>query len=498
MIYRTIGLVVIVVVLVTSVYAQVPRINVGLSVTGYIGGPSQTQDWHYEATEPQALSLIINRTSGELDPLVTVLAPGGQQIDNNDDRYEGLILDAGIDSLNFNATGIYTIRIGSLRGAGDYRLWVVPGPMHVWEAETFDGNAARWSGAFSYAQAHQLILSTAQLVGRSVYVSPEGIIPISDYYLQAEFEWVSGGTNSSLGLVVRANDSGSGLPEGYYFTISPNQTWMVQKRQFGAFEELHPPTTSPELLAQEVALGVHATGTELHFYANGILLTEINDSTFTNGTWGLYLYGEGIPGMASVDNLLLTVPTLSPPPAYPDALENWQSGRPADVAAELAEANVIPADGQRVYTVLETNYQGPPRLMRSYPQSPEDASYANLMVGVDVNFEEGDNLGCGLALRRVDDSNQIVAYADLDGGVGLVDIQDGILRHNTYDLLSETNFTGTRLILIAHDEWVTLYANGRYFDTHFVPPRTGNVGVTVVNYSTGIGRCAYRNLWIWN
>ncbi len=502
MFHRLIGFAVILAGLVSSVHAQVPQINSGMSVTGYISGSAQTQDWHYEATSSQELSVIVNRTSGDLDPLVMVLSPSGQQIASNDDRVEGLVLDSGIETLDFSETGTYTIRVGSYQGAGDYRLWLVPGSMHVWEAATFATDATRWTTAFSSPQNGQLVLNTQQLVGRSIYTSAEGIVPLTDFYLQAEFEWISAGNNSTLGLVVRATDTDASLPDGYYFLISPDQTWSVQKRQFGAFEELRAPIVSSELLASRMVLGVQAEETVLRFYINGTLMAEINDDNFATGTWGLYLQSEGIPGMASVDNLLLTVPQVASPLDYPPMLESWQSGRPADIAAELADQNIIPDDGQRTYTILETSYQGPPRQLRSYPQSPDGSSYTNLMAGVDVTLEDGDNLGCGLALRYVDSANQVVAYADLDSGVGLIDVQDGMLRHNTYDLLpngDNTLASGTvRLTLIANEEWVTLYANGRYFATHFIPPRAGSVGATVLNYSTNTGHCTYSNLWIWN
>ncbi len=465
----------------------------GLSVSGFITD-SQTQAWQFEPQHEQTLNILVNRTSGDLDPIVTVLGPDGDTLVTNDDRLPGLIYDAGISNLTVDSEEVYTIQVSGYRGAGDYRLWIVPAYAHVWEAESFDGDSSRWTGTYSRQQANQMILDTGRIIGQPVIVSPEGTPTVGDFYLQVEFEWISGEASAAVGLVTRRNDN-----EGYYFTVTRDGTWALQRQQFGSFQDLLSPTLGSSLNTERVVLGIWLEGPLLRVYGNGQLLGEIEDDTFTAGTWGLILQGTTTVASAAVDNVLLTVPDIPELPNYPATLANWRSATPNDVAAELVEQGIIPDGGRRVFTILSTSYQIAPRLTRIYSQQ-EGAFYTDMVVSLDVSFE-GDNLGCGLVVRRIDEANQVIAFADLDGGVGLLDFRNGKLRHNSYDFMPvpDEPLAGgsTRLLVIAQGDLLTIYANGQYFTTQFIPPTSGEVGVALVNYSTTGARCLFGNLWIW-
>lgn len=481
--------------------AQSPQIQAGISAQGFISSDSPTQDWLFESTEEQDLTILVNQFSGDLDPTITVLDSEGEVIAENDDRIPNLIFDAGIASLSFAEDETYTIQVGGSHGAGDYRLWLVPGDEHIWEAVSFDGNASRWDGRFAQHQTDSLVLHTEEQGVRSVYTSPEGIVPISDFYLQAEFEWLTGqdDIDATVGLVIRSTDNSTQRPSGYYFLTTPDGRWSVQRFQDGTFEELQPFTSSALLSSERVALGVHAQNSTFQFFANGQLLGEFRDSTFDEGDWGFTLENTTLPISIQVDNVLLTVPETTLP-SFPRTIETWQSPQPADIANELASENIIREDGRRALTILSTSYQIAGLRTAFYSQGQQGLLYTNLVMGVDVQFE-GDNLACGLGLRQNDESNQVLAYADIDGGAGLVDIIDGLLRHNTYDFYTEVDEplpdNKVRLLVIAEGDWIALYVNGQLFDTQFSPTRRGQAGVTLLNYSTSVGRCLYSDFWVW-
>jgi hypothetical protein len=476
-------------------------VQAGLSAQGFISPDSSTQNWEFTPTRDQTLTVLVNRYSGDLDPTVAVVNSDGEVIAENDDRIDGYVLDAGIEAVEFSEGETYTIRVGGHQGAGDYRLWLIPSFEWVREAVSFDGDASRWDGRFARQQADGLVLHTEEQGIRSVYIAPDGAVPIGDFYLQAEFEWLTGqgDTGATAGLVVRVEEDGTQRPLGYYFLISPDGRWAVRRVSDGQIEELQALTASDLLIGERVALGIRAEEDTLQFYANGVLLGEFEDETVGEGNWGFVLENTSLPASVRVDNVLLTVPA-NDLVEFPEMIESWGSAQPSDIAAELASYDIIREDGRRALTILSTSYQVAGLRTAFYSQGQEGFTYTDLVVGVDVQFE-GDNLACGVGLRESGEANEIFAYVDLDGGVGLVDVVDGQLRHNAYDFQDEGDDPlpngSTRLLVVAEGDWVALYVNGQLFEVQFSPIRRGQAGVALLNYSTSVGRCIYSEFWIW-
>lgn len=480
--------------LTTLTFAQNPSVTVGLPVSGFVGA-TQTQEWQFISPTTQNLNVIVQRTSGDLDPVVSIYDPNGAIIAQNDDHIAGAVFDASVGSVTFEQNTPYGIRIGSYWGSGDYRLWVVPGYPNVWESESFEGNASRWAGPYAKHQGDTLLLSTEGLIGRQLTITPRGQVAVSDFYLQADFAWVSGDSNARVGLLFRATSSG----DGYYLSISPNGTWSLARQQAGATETLQPPIRDDQLPAERFTLGVWAEGNLLRLYLNGVLLGEIPVVESGTGLWGFHILGSQLAALAQVDNVLLTVPTISPPPTYPTTLQNWRSSRPEDITAELAEQGLIGAQGRRSLLVPSTSYQVSGQQNRFYVQ--DNSENTNYAASVDVSFPAGADIACGLALRYINDSNQVIAYADSSGGAALLDVDNGIPSFNAYDLvqspLEPLSDGSIRLTAIVNQEWVALYVNGDFFASTFTPPSIGQVGVTLLNYGTSVGSCAYSNLWVW-
>ncbi|MCB9436240.1 MAG: hypothetical protein H6673_04505 [Anaerolineales bacterium] len=477
-----------------STQAQNPTISVGASVTGSVSA-TQTQEWQFTPTQNQSLNVIVQRIADDLDPTIAIYDPNGAIIAQNDDHITGKVFDAAVQAVPFQQNITYGIRVGSYAGSGDYRLWLVPGYAHVWESESFVGNASRWVGPYAKQQQDTLLLSTEGLVGRRLTSIPAGQVAIDDFYLQADFQWVSGDNNASVGLFFWATTNG----DGYYFAVSPNGTWSLLRQQGGVQETVQPPTADTQLPAERFALGVWAEGNILKLFLNGALLAEIPVSDALTGLWGFHIYGSQLAALAQVDNILLTVPEASPEPAYPSTLTNWRSGRPEDITAEFSELGMITTEGRRTLFINETGYQINPQQNRFYTQSNE-AGY-NYVVGVDVTFPAGGDIGCGVALRHTNDANQLIAYADTAGGAALVRVRDGILQFNAYDTvptpLEPVSDGATRLIAILDGEWAALYVNGEFFASTFAPPTIGEIGATLLNYAAGVGSCSYSNLWVW-
>jgi hypothetical protein len=119
-----------------------------------------------------------------------------------------------------------------------------------------------------------------------------------DTYLEAKFQTQSCGGNDTYGIVLRANDYGSG--QGYYIGFTCDGRYNLFKWSDSGNQFLINSTTSPQILAgsnQVNRIGVWANGTQLRLYANGKMLQEIEDSSITSaGYIGAFIAVGTTPG----------------------------------------------------------------------------------------------------------------------------------------------------------------------------------------------------------
>lgn len=483
----------------SSAIAQTPQIQMGSPVTGNISPDNPIQLWQYSAEANDQITILVNRLNGDLDPRVRVLDEGGEVLAENDDRLASMVQDSGLQ-VSFPESGSYIIEVGQYTGSGDYRVWLVPGYSRVWEEEDFEENTSRWTNRYA-----QVVSGRLQMQGDvefAVFSSVAGRITLDDFYLQADFDWQSdmADAGATTGMVLRSSEDGTRRPPGYYFLITPDGTWQVLIRQNDTFVELQPPTRADALTQQRVTLGAWLEGDTLRFYANGELLGQLRDRTFTQGIYGFQVRGDAAPAQVAVDHVLLTVPeteTLLPPAE----IGTWASPQPSEIAAEMARLRLIPADGERFLTVESQNYEIIPRFTRVFVQGEDTDVFVDMLISVDVRILVGENVACGLALRRLDDGNQVAAYIDSDGGAGLAYVRDGVVERHTYDLLPEIDDPilpeTNRILVLLQGDLVTMYVNGQRLTTEFMPPALGQIGVILLNYATDNPSCRFDNLWMW-
>jgi hypothetical protein len=478
--------------------AQDPEIRIGLPVQGELSESSDTQSWQFTADTNGVHAFLANRLDGTLDPTVAVIDAEGEIVGDNDDRLPELVYDAGV-AMSLDAGETYTIEVGRFDGSGRYQLWAVPAYQRVWEDEQFSGDITRWEeGKFAYPEDNRLILETDPEF--SVFVRSDGIIPLENFYLQAEFEWLSplSDTAATTGLMFHVDDDGTRRPPGYYFLITPDGTWSFLARGDDEFVVIVEPTPADVLTGERISLGVWANNATYRFYANGELLGEVTDSTFDQGLWGLHVRGALKNARVAVDDLLLTVPD-SDIPDFPSSIENWASPQPNEIIAELE--NILPADGERRYFLPDLNYDVAPLQTSIFSLDPPDTTYTDIVIGTDAFVINGENAACGINLRYLDEANQVVAYIDGDGGASLLHNKSGRLVRNTYEFFEEVEETLAgdrhRILVIALNDVTAMYVDGQRFAVEYIPPIDGTVGITLFNYATSPAACGYENYWIW-
>ena len=138
------------------------------------------------------------------------------------------------------------------------------------------------NGGYSYQDGTYSI--SALQNGALFWAAPDG--SFSDLSLRVETQRVAG-DQGYYGALCRIQDA----ENYYYFILRPDGYFTIGKFQAGSFVSLTPGgwTYHPAIQSGEASnlLQAECVGDELRFYANGDLLGEASDSTFSSGRPGL-------------------------------------------------------------------------------------------------------------------------------------------------------------------------------------------------------------------
>ncbi|HSF80847.1 MAG TPA: M4 family metallopeptidase, partial [Anaerolineales bacterium] len=116
-------------------------------------------------------------------------------------------------------------------------------------------------------------------------------------------------------IIVRGNPSplnGDNFwDDAYTFMYSNDGQYSILKSVNGSYTTLQPWTATPAILASDEfgdypnVLRVSTLGSSMSFYINGVLMTTVNDATFSSGKVGVGFYDGGAENQLSVDWAML-------------------------------------------------------------------------------------------------------------------------------------------------------------------------------------------------
>ena len=81
----------------------------GVTVIGEITADDSVDEYTFEGRDGDTIGVQMSRISGDLDTLVALLDPAGQEIANNDDDPQGTNVDSYLRDFTLPADGVYTI-----------------------------------------------------------------------------------------------------------------------------------------------------------------------------------------------------------------------------------------------------------------------------------------------------------------------------------------------------------------------------------------------------
>ena len=119
----------------------------------------------------------------------------------------------------------------------------------------------------------------------------------ANFYLEGTFVTGTCSGADLYGLVFRANKENA----GYFFGVTCDGRYNLHARDFNnnGDTEILELKSNPAILTgsnQTNRIGVKTEGGRLMLYANGALLEEVNDSTYTSGYFGPFIAGHDTAG----------------------------------------------------------------------------------------------------------------------------------------------------------------------------------------------------------
>lgn len=118
---------------------------------------------------------------------------------------------------------------------------------------------------------------------------------LKNFYLEASIKTGTCSSNDLYGLIFRAPDTST----GYFLSLTCDGRVGLRAFDGSEFTNVSEFIQSPSILAgsnQSNKLGVLANGDTLSLFVNNQKVTEVTDSTFSSGTFGVFISAINTPG----------------------------------------------------------------------------------------------------------------------------------------------------------------------------------------------------------
>jgi hypothetical protein len=471
---------------------------------GRLDDQTPLEEWTFDGSADQVISLLAVTTSGDLDPVLELIGPDGARVAQNDDL-DSLVRDAGIEAFTLPQAGTYTVRVMRYlrengETSGEYRLTLTSGFALLTRRDTYEAPETTWLAvgdepATLMDGQLRLRVSTADT---TTLAMPSDADPVQDLYLEASARVFGTPSYAEAGLVVRAQADRS-----YRFKVNTEGEWTALLEDPTGIFVLRSWSADPALAGTAWTLAVLARADTLAFYANGTRLGTLQDNRLiAPGTYGVLAAtrpDQPDPAVVLFDNILVTQRLGTTYQGPPLALTTWDSLDPNAITGELAAAGqIVPAE-QRDMFIPETRLSATDPGARFELLGSEQARYTDfLLSGTITVATTGESVGCGLVYGWLDEANFSLAYVDTAGGFGATQTQDSALTTNVYDFSSTVRVgEANRLLVLAQGNRLVLYINGALVTQETVAPAAGRIGIGLLNYEDVITECYFTDIWVW-
>ena len=460
----------------------------------------ESQAWQFSAVDGEVISLIVESTS-DLDPVLSLISETGAQLLQNDDYDYPTSADAVLQAVTIPFTGTFTARVSGFGdSAGSYRLTRLRGFADGLRLNGFTGNDDWQSNndALDLSFENGELMLVLEGINETALIVDEDAPRLTDYYQQVNVEV----TSASSGWTVHKTIRQQSTQTYYLFSISDGGFWRLIRVDGNTETTLRDWVSHPSIRPGETAfdMGVLANNGGLTLFYNGSPLGNITDDALDSGVIGFGVgTGDSTNSAVSVQltNLVITEPLQTAEGA--DLLPAQLILQNATaLARSLAHRRLIPAGGDMMLNIPESTIQSNATGISRLPLA-SGSTFDNFAFGTDVSVESfgGGTGGCGVYLRATDEGRYILAYLDQIGGYGLAERDNDAFLPGVYGENPDLTDGTHQLLVIALNETLHLYVDGRYAGTITSDLTEGSIGSAAVNFAENTTNCTLNDTWLW-
>lgn len=486
--------------LVSPLRAQDARISLGDIVETSLAA-GETHRYAFNALELTLFSVRVESLDGALDPVIELFDSSDQLIHASDDYDYPVTRDAAIQAFVLPKTSTYSIAVSGHAGSsGDYRLYFLPGydRLTLHDA-TMDKN--KWKVVYSDTaiDVSESSLYAVELEGfaRSAGVLGEHFPQAQDLFFQATFHEVTSAADWNVGLIFRYIDN-----ENYHrILLSKTGFWRLDRVENGERVQLKYWSTHPAIRPGEkdFRLGILASGQHFDAVYNGQVIGSASDSAEPQvGGLGIAIRTDEVTGglmSFAVLETLLTLPTrVDERILFPQRVVERQTYL---MARDLARKQLAPAGRNVSFVQPESSVRHVrPGVTRIAIAS--DRTYEQFALGASLRLvtSEAGNGGCGIFFHFNDDNHYTLAYMTKAGDYGISRRTGAAFEAGVYGRRAAPQDAEHYLLVIATDEELHYFVDEVYVGSMPSQPRTGSIGIAVVNYEAVETTCRFTDLWV--
>lgn len=488
--------------LVSPLRAQGARLSLEDIVEGSLAS-GETHRYSVSALELTLVSLRVESLDGSLDPIIEIFDSSDELIHASDDFDYPATRDAAIQAFVFPKTATYSIVVSGHAGSsGDYRLYFLPG-YDVLALHDARMEKTKWKVVYSETaiDLSESSLFAVELEGfaRSAVVLGEHFPQAQDLFYQATFHEVTSAADWNVGLTFRYIDN-----ENYHrLLLSKTGFWRLDRFENGEPVQLKYWSTHPAIRPGEkdFRLGILASGQHFDAVYNDQVVGSASDSAAPQaGGFGIAMRTDEVTGglmSFAVLETLLTLPTrVNDRILFPQRVVERQTYL---MARDLARKQLAPA-GRNVSFVQPESSVRHVRPGVTRISIASDRTYEQFALGASLTLEtaEPGNGGCGIFFHFNDDNHYTLAYMTKEGDFGISRRAGDIFEPGLYGKRDSSENPERYLLVIATDEELLFFLDEVYVGSIESQPRTGSIGIAVVNYEPVETTCRFTDLWVQN
>ena len=480
--------------------AQGARLNLGDVVDGSLAS-GETHRYSVAALELTLVSIRAESLGGGLDPVIELYDSGDVLINSSDDYNYPATRDAAIQAFVLPKTATYSLEVSGHAGSsGDYRLYYLPG-YDTLELHDYTMEKSKWQVAYSdtVIDVSESSMYAVELEGvaRSAAVVAEHFPPAQDHYFQATFHEVTSAGDWNVGLIFRYVDN----QNFHRLLMSKTGFWRLDRIENGERAQLKSWSTHPAIRPGEkdFRLGILASGQHFDAVYNGQVVGSASDGAAPQaGGFGIAMrtaeVNGGLMSFAVLDTLL-TLPTrIDDRVLFPQRVVERQNYL---MARDLVRQQLAPA-GRNV------NFVQPESSVRHVQTGvtrigiASERTYEQFALGASLSLDtaQAGNGGCGIFFHFNDDSHYTLAYVTAEGDFGVSRRSGDRFAPGIYGKRAAAEDADGYLLVIATDAELHYFLDEVYVGSMQSQPRTGSIGIAVVNYEAVETTCRFTDLWV--